>query len=263
MTDKALKIIADLKKAYAETPEVYSAILFGKKGVGKTNCLRTAVAPILLFSFDPQGHNVLRDEIDSGRVIPALFEKEDPRKPHIFTDFDRMFTDMLKANLFEKIGTIAIDSITTLSEYIMLDVLRKANRLDSYPQQNDYPLQMSIIRKIVLEVTGTPCHSIFIGHTEQLKDDVSGLVQTVPELVGKLKNKIPLLFSEMYFVDAGFDDKGDRKTTFQTQGDKRRTASSRLGKAGLLDKIEPADFKYLLKKAGRDHSDKPLLNGAS
>jgi len=263
MTDKAFKIIADLRNAYAETPEVYSAILFGKKGVGKTTCLRTAVAPILLFSFDPQGHHVLRDEIDSGRVLPVLFDKENPKKPHIFTDFDRMFTDMLKANLFDKIGTVVIDSITTLSECIMLDVLRKANRIDGYPQQNDYPMQMAIIRRIVLEVTGLPCHSIFIGHTDQIKDDVSGLIQTVPELVGKLKTKIPLLFSEMYFVDADSDDKGNWSTTFQTRGDKRRTASSRLGTAGTLDKIEPADFKYLLKKAGRDHSDKPLLNGAS
>ena len=261
MSDAILKELNGLRKTYNEQPKVFSAILFGPKGVGKTTSLRTAVKPVLLFSFDPQGPLVLQNEIDKGEVIVVPFEKENPDKPEVFRNFEKEYQRLEKLGIFDAIGTIAIDSITTLSGAIMLQVLKDAGRLAKYPQQNDYPMMMSTLRKTVLKILGAPCHTIFIGHVDQMKDDISGIIQHVPDMVGKLKVQIPLLFSEMYFVESDSDDKGNWQTRFYTRSTKRVSASSRLAAAGTLDAIEPADFKKLLKKAGWSCDDKPLLLG--
>ena len=258
-----------IQKMYEEDPRTnsFNCIVHGPIKVGKTSLLRTCPKPVLVHSFDPGGPDVLKDMIASGEVIAdTSFEREDPFHPSACRNWEDAFNRLCQKDFFSHIGTFAIDSMTTWAQVIMYEIIRRAALAKKQkgrvcgdaPRQQDWLPQMAFIENYMRKFLSLPCHCILMGHSDQPTDDEGnptgdkGLMIT-----GKLSERIPALFSEIYYLRIKDFKKETRellvKPVYGIQ------VGTRLGSEGKLDKIEPPDIKAIMRKVGLDDSDKPLM----
>ena len=257
----------EIQKIYSEDPRnmTFNGIIFGPLKVGKTSILRTCPKPILVHSFDPGGTLVLRDMIETGEVLAdTRYEKEDPFRPRACDLWEKNFNELYRKEFFQHVGTFAIDSLTTFSQIIMYEVIKRAaakkkNReVGGAPQQQDWMVCMSFIENYIRKFLSLPCNCILLGHADQPKNEEGANVGDLGiMIIGKLRERLPALFSEIYYLRMK-DYKTEArelliKPTYGIQ------CGSRLGFGGKLDKTEPPDIKAIMKKCGLDASDKPLF----
>lgn len=258
------KTISEIQKMYAEsaTADKTNFLLYGSMGSGKTTmAVETARGPVLLHSFDPGGSDSIdRKLLDSGKVlVDRRFEVEDPKNPKMFELWNTEFVRLLNGGFFSAIGTYVLDSATTWGQAAMNVVLKKAGRAAGVPQQNDYLPQMTMMENALKVILSLPCDVVFTAHEKADKDDVTGKIMCAPLLTGKLTQRIPLLFNEIYHLSAKETSK-ETKFLAQTQGCSTYMARTRLGRRGLFEKFEPCDIRGLLKKANRNFEDKKEEN---
>jgi hypothetical protein len=237
------------------------AILLGELGTGKTCVAATCRFPVLLDSFDPGGTTsvLLRPYIQDHRILRmTIFEKERPETPQAFDKYTTHFARLLSSGIFDKIGTYFPDSLTTLGDSIMYKVLaaRGASPTEQ-PEQRDYLHQQLYLINVVKQWTTLPCDVVTTGHLIPEKNKEGAVIAYNMMMTGKLVTKIPLLFNEIYAMRVRRDKDGPHYE-FRTVSDTHYKVRTRMG-AGVFSQFEPADIKQLLKKAGRNCEDLPLL----
>ena len=245
------QLLQDVLKRYKEDPgqRTFNCIVAGDMGTGKTRLLGTAPGPVLVHSFDPGGLKVLRPEIDKGIVIPDVrYEDEDPKHPTVFQLWEKEFEKLRKEGVFNEIGTFAIDSVTTFADALMNEILRKQGRPGGVPYQQDYLLQINVMRDYMKIFTTLPCNVVLTAHLDPVKDEVTGKVKMDILVTGKLKVKIPLLFDEIYVAMTKRTSKGVEHVLL-TKNDGYYSARTRIGR-DIFDTYEKPDLTYLMKKAG-------------
>ena len=104
---------------------------------------------------------------------------------------------------------------------------------------------------------GYPCHVLVTGHIGLLKDEVSGKVETGLLLAGKLSEKVPLVFDEKYVSMVRNSSSGVQHALL-TKNDGYYKAETRMG-GSKFQQYEETSIRGLLRKAGRDDSDKDKL----
>ena len=258
----------EIKKMYDNDPRnmTFNAIVHGPLKVGKTSLLRTCPKPIFVHSFDPGGTLVLRDMIEKGEVLAdTRFESEDPFNPKACRLWEDSFNYLYRKDFFKHVGTFAIDSMTTWSSTIMYEIIRRAakvkkNRvIGDAPHEQDWLPQMAFIENYMRKFLSLPCNCILLGHSDQPKDREGNSIGDLGIMItGKLRERVPALFSEIYYLRMKDYKAGTRelltKPTYGIQ------VGSRLGFGGKLDPTEPPDIKKIMEKCGLDTSDKPLFN---
>jgi hypothetical protein len=254
-----LKVEADaLSKMYAESAhqQAFRALVYGSMGTGKTRLITTCRRPVLVHSFDPGGTKTVRDEIKEGWVMAdTRYEIEDAENPKAFAAWDKEYDRLKQGGMFNQIGTFVIDSATTWSASAMNVTLKKAGRAGGTPQQNDYLPTMVMLESAIKDICSLPCDVLLIAHEDVDKDEGSGRMMIGPSFIGKLKQRIPILFDEIYNATAK-ETSGGVKYTLLTRSTGLYRARTRLGKGGLFDTYEEQDIKLLLKKAGYPTNDK-------
>ncbi len=252
------KEFADLQKMYADSPQqqAFRALIYGPMGTGKTNLSKTCRRPILIHSFDPGGTKTVRDEIKEGWIIAdTRFEVEVNDNPSAFVAWDKEYDRLKQGGIFGQIGTYILDSATTWSSAAMNVTLKKAGRAGGTPQQNDYLPTMVMLEAAIKDMAGLPCDVILIAHEDVDKDEGSGRMMIGPAFIGKLKQRIPILFDEIYCATAKETSSGVSYTLL-TRSTGLYRARTRLGKGGIFETYEEQDIKKLLTKAGYDTKDK-------
>lgn len=258
----------DIRRMYEEDPrnKTFNAIIFGPLKVGKTSLIRTCPKPVLIHSFDPNGTLVLRDLIESGEVLAdTRFEREDPFAPKACRLWEDEFGYLYRKDFFKHVGTFVIDSMTTFNQIVMLEVIRRAaktkkNRvIGEAPQEQDWLPAMSFIENYMRKFLSLPCHCILLGHADQQKDKEGNTVGDLGIMtIGKLRERIPALFSEIYYLR--MKDYKTETRELLTKPTYKIQCGTRLGFGGKLDATEPPDVKKIMAKVGLDISDKPLFN---
>lgn len=231
-----------------------NCILYGDFGSGKTTCATTAAAPILFHSFDPGGPKSIRNLIGDRIIVDSQFEDESSKDPRCFDLWMREMQKLAKAKVFDGIGTLVIDSLTTMSEGIMNQILKKAGRPATVPQIQDYQILGNTLRDIFKDLSALPCHVVVIGHMEYEKDEATGRLFSSLLVTGKMKTKLPLLFDEVYVAICKDSQKG-AEYSLLTANDGCYRARTRIG-SGKFEKFEPQNFKKLFLKAGIELEDK-------
>jgi hypothetical protein len=275
-----LKSIQEVTKAYKDNAEKkgFNALVYGDTGTGKTRLIKTARRPIYAYIFDPQGQVTIRDEIyhpetnPTGYIIAdTRFQYDDPRDPKAYRAWENDYRQKRLNGFFDLFSTVAFDSITTWAQLIMNRVLKDAGRqpggqvkyeghtIESYglPFQQDYGPEMSMIAHMIRDMLSLPCDCIFTAHPDKTTDSVSGKMFIGPMVTGKLKAKLPLLFTEIY---AAVTQQTSAGPTWKllTKNDGLYMARTRLGKEGIFATYEDPDIKALLKKAKVPTEDKEL-----
>ncbi len=259
---------ADIRKLYESSAqnETLNALIYGDFGTGKTYLLKTCPAPIFIDSFDPGGTKSLRNEIVKGRVIAdTRWEREESdRDARLWYEWEKVFRQRKESGFFNHVGTYVIDSLTTASSAIMAAAMRKNSKnvpikeLEvRIPQLRDYQVQMVVIENIIKEFTGLPCHFICTAHMETLKNEDGATIGKVPLVTGKLAERLPSLFDEVYVTQTKETSKG-LEYSLLTRNTGFFKARSRLAGSNPIDKNVPQDIRALLKKCGFQYEDKDL-----
>lgn len=252
--------IKDVRDIYApdSVTKMFNALVYGDFGTGKTYSLRTAPKPVLIHSFDPGGTRSIKTLIDKGEVLAdTRFEEEDAINPTAYRSWEDTFDALRGTEIFNHIGTYVLDSVTTWSDALMNAILKEEGRAGNPPQIQDYQVQMGTMRDAIKVLTGLPCNVIVTGHIDVIQDQVSGRIISGPMVTGKMKQKMPLLFDEIYVSLASQTSQGI-DYAFLTQNNGKYKARSRLAEQGQLELRESQNWKDILRKTGYQYEDKPL-----
>lgn len=261
---KVLAEAAKTRVAYAadKRQESFNLLLLGESGSGKSTFSDTCRFPVHIDSFDPGGSKGLRETIKAGKIIvDSSYESENPITPTAYLAWKQSFEHKLRIGYFNHIGTYYLDSATMWSYAIMNWILKKEGIAGQAPRfTKDYGPQKIEIRNQLQKCLDLPCDFVLTGHLESDKDEVDGKVKYKFMTTGKGDITIPLLFDEIWTMIA---ESKSREVAYSvlTKKNGAYPGATRIGR-GKFDTFEKPDMKYLLKKAGWAHSDKPLLKEA-
>lgn len=257
-----------------------NAFIYGFPKKGKTHLLRTARKPVLLYQFDPNGDAPLRDLIEKGEVIVADFSREnDAGNPKMFKEWEKAYMEHKASGLFDFVGTVAIDSVTSWVNALGLEILKRNGRpvkmggvelfhkkggTASLYEDRDYGIQLITLTQYTANLVALPCDTIFLAHARDHEDRKTERRTFSPLLAGQLKTQMPLLFDEVYVLETvkvppkDGKPEGLKRVLYTRPTGRYELAGSRY--ESLLAFEEPADIKALLRTLKLDAEDIVLPN---
>lgn len=195
-------------------------LVLGHAGSGKTSQLLTLPGKKFAYIFDPNGLAAIR-----GHDIEYEFFPPDPVPFDVrtlrgadkggkgdavmygltsssYVRWEKDVAEKLKSGYFQQFDVIAFDSCTTLLDLILDRLLTLAGRAGQWPQQDDWGPQMIAFQNIMRTFTGLDKTLYVTGHICYDKDEHIGRIFRLPMMTGRLRDKIPLLFSDLFIAIA-------------------------------------------------------------
>jgi len=223
----------------------HKILILGDTGTGKTSQFLTIPGKKFAYLFDPnailslQGHDVdyeefLPDALNLS-VTSLSKEKGDKTTNHqnqMYLEWEKDFDERMKNGFFDAYDCIALDSGTTFQDLIMDRVLTINGRAGKWPQQDDYGPQMQVFTNVMRTLNSLGKTIFVTGHMETRQDELTKKIFRAPLMTGRLKTKIPLLFSDIFVTSADNDGKGNMQYMIQTVPD-RMTSTIRTSFKGL------------------------------
>jgi len=220
-------------------------LMLGDTGGGKTTQFLTLPGKKFMYLFDPnailslRGHDVDYEEFlpDNLNLSIRSLSKDRGDKltnyaSEVYNDWQKDFDKKLNDGFFDQYENIGFDSATTFLDLIMDRVLTINGRGGSWPQQDDYGPQMVGFTGVVRTLASLNKTLYMTGHLETKQDDLTKRILRSPMMTGRLKTKIPLLFSDILICDAENDGQGKINYRLNTVPD-RMTPTIRCSFKGL------------------------------
>jgi len=222
-------------------------LILGSTGSGKTSQFLTLPGKKFAYLFDPNamlslhGHDVDYEEFYPEKISMDVHSLAKDGKgsnvtgkstSEVYKRWEQDAEAKIKSGFFNNYDWIAIDSATTLLDIIMDMILNLNGRPGSWPHQDDYGPQMMTFTSIIRTFAGLGRGLYVTGHLSLEKDELSQSIYRMPIMTGKLKDKIPLIFSDIFATDSHNDGKGKITYSIQTVSD-RRTPTIRCSIKGL------------------------------
>lgn len=101
----------------------------------------------------------------------------------------------------DQFDNIGFDSFTTFSDMVMDRILKINGRPGQFPQRDDWGGQMQTITNVVRTLVSMNKLLLFTAHEEFKQDNETSRMQNIIMLTGRLRVKLPLLFSEMLHME--------------------------------------------------------------
>ncbi|KKL67674.1 hypothetical protein LCGC14_2132580, partial [marine sediment metagenome] len=144
-----------------------------------------------------------------------------PQEPRTYVEFEKDFEERLDGGFFNDYDAIGFDSMTTFSDIVMDRIMYLNNRFGKWPEQADWTATMNTIKNVMRTWTSIEdCVSYVTVHNEFKQEDASGKMMNVLVLIGRLRNSLPLLFSEIWRFYADTDKDGNPRYYIQTTQDR-------------------------------------------
>lgn len=232
-------------------------LALGDAGGGKSTQITTLPRPCFTYFFDPNGLNSIQGhDVDYEEWLPenlpmSVFSlkkegKKDPTKQpgsSVYQRWEQDFEAKVAAGFFTPYKTICLDSCTTLLDCIMDRILVINGRPGQFPQQDDYGPQMVTFMNIMRTLTAMEKTIYVTGHLRTDKDEVLGRIIRLPLVTGQLREKLPLLFSDVLVFYADTDPTSKKASyNVQTTPDKMTPRIRTSIKA--LEPIEPMTLDW-------------------
>lgn len=218
----------------------HKLLLLGNTGTGKTSQFLTLPGRKFIYLFDPNAILTLRGyDLEYEEFLPSAVKldaipssaKGQERADKIgttkaadsYTRWERDFEEKYQKKYFDQFDWIGFDSCTTLLDLIMERLLTIEGRQGQFPQQNDWGPQMVVFMNIVRTAMSLNKGLFFTGHLKTDKDEFTQKIVQLPLFTGQLREKIPLLFSDIFVTTASVDAKGDVRYLLHTVPNSRET----------------------------------------
>lgn len=224
---------------------VHRILLLGDTGSGKTTQFLTMPGKKFTYLFDPnallslQGHDVEYEEFLPDRLnlsVKSLKkdvgDKSTNFKNDLYVQWENDFNARMNDGFFDDIDVIGFDSATTFLDLIMDRTLTINGRAGQWPQQDDYGPQMIAFTNVCRTLTSLGKTIVMMGHLETKKDELVQRIFRQPMMTGRLRTKIPLLFSDIFVCEVENDGRGNIKHKIMTAPD-RLTTTVRTSFQGL------------------------------
>ena len=210
-------------------------LMVGKFGSGKTAQFLTLPGKKFLYVFDAnslptiEGYDVDYECFFPEQLVmrPQSLKKENrvsmkkPPKAMAYLNWEAHFEEGLASGFFDQYDIIGWDSWTTFSDLMMDHILDLNGRAGQFPQQDDWGPQIVAMSNVFRTASGMGKVIFCTAHEELVKDEISGKVQNQILVTGKLKIRLPILFSEIYHctVEVNRTD-GKARYMIQTKPDR-------------------------------------------
>lgn len=238
-------------------------LVWSPQGTGKTTLIGTATAlgPTYIFDFDQriQGLAGLDFEYDT-------YFDTNPAQPRAF--------DAARAKLDNEFGqyigmppskcpwkVIALDGLTTFQiaalnksmpnvKAFMTRLSRITDGKISVPVMQDYQASMAYTEQFILKLVRLPCHIIVTGHVDTTTDEVTGAVSKSLAISGKLANRLPGFFNEIYRMQVTnkANSQGQLQSMFQVVTRPDNLYYARTCYPDALLPLEQPDFAAMVRK---------------
>lgn len=213
-------------------------LLLGDTGSGKTTQFLTLPGKKFIYLFDPnailslRGHDVEYEEFLPDRLnlsVRSLSkdkggDKTTNHQNDMYVEWEKDFDQKMESGFFEQFDVVGMDSATTFLDLIMDRILTINGRAGNWPQQDDYGPQMSTFTNVCRTLMSLDKTVFMTGHMETKQDELTKRILRQPMMTGRLRTKIPLLFSDIFITEAENDGKGNIKHKIQTAPDRMTTA---------------------------------------
>ena len=213
-------------------------LLLGDTGSGKTTQVLTLPGKKFLYLFDSNALLSLRgQDVDYEEFLPdklnlnvKSLKKETGgdsltmHKSDLYLQWQKDFEDKLRDGFFEPYDVVGMDSFTTFLDLVMDRILTINGRYGQWPQQDDYGPQMMAFTNVCRTLVGMGKTIYCTGHLEYKQDELSKRIYRQPMMTGRLRSKIPLLFSDIFVAEAESDTKGNTVYKIQTTKTRLDTA---------------------------------------
>ena len=239
-------------------------LVLGDTGSGKTTQMLTLPGKTFAYLFDSnallsiRGHDIdyeefLPDQLNLSVKSLSKDKGGDKTTNHantVYTAWEKDFNEKMEDGFFDAYDNIGFDSATTFLDLIMDRILTINGRAGQWPQQDDYGPQMVAFTNVVRTLTSLGKTLYMTGHLEVRQAEGSAKMLRQPMMTGRLRTKIPLLFSDIFIAEVSNDGKGNISHTLQTVPD-RVTTTVRTSFKGL-DPTEDVslDFSKPLTEQG-------------
>ena len=247
-------------------------MVIGHTGTGKTKLFTTIPGKKFMYIFDPNALNTIAGEdIDYEIFTPDVMnmkvvsltkgigdKSKVPIEPQTYLAWEEDFEKKIADGFFDNYDAIGFDSMTTFCDLVMDRVLYINGRFGKQPEQPDWSAQINTIKNVFRQATSLDLILYVTVHKDLKQDDLTKRVEYQICLPGQLRNKLPLLFSEVWNCSADSDKDGNAKSTICPRPDKRNTiARSTLCTEEVVDVTVPANTtdptKYGIGKLIKEH----------
>jgi hypothetical protein len=190
-----------------------NVLIYGKSGTGKTSWAAHFPKPYI-FDFDKGVMSIRGKDVEydtySGKDAYSKFERK-----------------LLSFETNCPYETIIIDSLTTMQDYCM-DRILEINAVKQ-PRIQDWGALINEIKDVMMRGAKLNKNFIVVAHEQLVQDSQSGVFVVQPLVSGKsLPGQLPLWFDECYRTHVSRTKDGKASYVFQTVGDDKCTAKSRL-----------------------------------
>jgi len=202
-------------------------LVYGKSGTGKTTFACTFPRPYV-FDFDNGMLSQRGKDIDYDT----------------YTNWKLFFQKLREFEQKCEFETLVIDSVTTLQEYMMQEILTLNKRVE--PTLHEWGRLVDWLQNLFLLLTKLTQHIVVVAHEQLLQDELTSEITILPLIVGKkMPAQLPLFFDEVYRCQTARNKEGKPVYQLLTTADVKYSAKSRLG---CLDVIETPDYNVIMGK---------------
>lgn len=239
-----------------ELPDLLTMLVFGASGAGKTHLAGTLddipeLHPVLYLHREG-GVRTIRhvehfevEEVTSTAVVEAvrLALREDPNRW----------------------GVVVMDSLSGLYDLLLEELVRKGclerpSHDKLVPELRDYLKAKIIMSRYARVLTKLPCHFIATCLEHTTRDELSGMIRTLPALAGKLEHELGKYFDIVGYLSVQVGEGEDeRERVLMLEGTRRIQAKNRFHALGTsrtnptFPELMEAIFGKLPRKTPRKH----------
>lgn len=183
-----------------ETSKPVTLLLKGDSGSGKTFKAAQFPRPVF-FNFDNNlsGLRKLPDDIRKGvRIVnPRADDKGAVKALDVWANFVKQLEEVGKD---ASVGTIVIDSLTTMAEALMDKVLKSGDPSKAVEIQNwgEFARFMKWLGEELLCATDLDKHVVFLAHESVMVEKLTGKVKYLLSIGGQTKSNFDLYFTDVW-----------------------------------------------------------------
>ena len=221
------------------TNEYIRGLVYAPSGNGKTSllgllALHPEFRPVYIFDWD------LRIGALRARLPKEVWEfvSSDPyRDNQIGGEAFTLMQAKMERLTQEGFKSVIIDSYTFAMRGMMNRVLSLDGKpVTNTPQLQNYMAQMSLAEDTVARACGKPFNFFITCHEDTSKDEITGRLFKAVDLTGKMANRIPGYFNEMWHCEVSQQTGKEPQFVIRTRSD--QTFAARTSYRSLLS-IEP------------------------